>query len=552
MTIEKILIVDDEPYVLEVCRRVLEEKYHVKIVHSGVEAIQLAQDERFDLLLTDIKMPGLDGLETAKEVRKNNPDIVCVTMTGYSSMETAIKALRLGIDEFIIKPFNPEELILAVERALEKERLRKENIRLKSLLPLFEFNKSLMSTVETKRLLQQILDLARQEIGASDIILYMIEESGVISHLTLSEIPSKRLEVLLKYRDELVKAIQCKNAQLAIEDEEDTIIFLRGGWQDIALEVEELDDEHALLEDLLSVLKVKSMVATPLLGVGGKLQGVLLLTKRNQIFTQSECNFLSVMTGQATIAYENARLFENLQQAYDELKTLDYMKSEFTNRAAHELRTPLAIIVGYASILEEDIEDKTQKGYLKIILRNSLRLRSLVEDLLNMRYIASGQLPLTLGTVDLNQIIDQIVQDMTILAREKNVTLSSKIVAPLPVIYSDKQKLELIIMNLVTNAIKFTPSAGQIWIDGWVNNSNIEVEVADNGIGIPETEHDRIFDSFYQIEDSLNRKYEGIGLGLAISKGMIERCGGKIWVKSEVGQGSRFIFSVPIKLSLNE
>ncbi len=107
-------------------------------------------------------------------------------------------------------------------------------------------------------------------------------------------------------------------------------------------------------------------------------------------------------------------------------------------------------------------------------------------------------------------------------------------------------------MNLVTNAIKFTPSAGQIWIDGWVNNSNIEVEVADNGIGIPETEHDRIFDSFYQIEDSLNRKYEGIGLGLAISKGMIERCGGKIWVKSEVGQGSRFIFSVPIKLSLNE
>ncbi|NIP26402.1 MAG: response regulator, partial [Phycisphaerae bacterium] len=394
MTIEKILIVDDEPYVLEVCRRVLEEKYHVKIVHSGVEAIQLAQDERFDLLLTDIKMPGLDGLETAKEVRKNNPDIVCVTMTGYSSMETAIKALRLGIDEFIIKPFNPEELILAVERALEKERLRKENIRLKSLLPLFEFNKSLMSTVETKRLLQQILDLARQEIGASDIILYMIEESGVISHLTLSEIPSKRLEVLLKYRDELVKAIQCKNAQLAIEDEEDTIIFLRGGWQDIALEVEELDDEHALLEDLLSVLKVKSMVATPLLGVGGKLQGVLLLTKRNQIFTQSECNFLSVMTGQATIAYENARLFENLQQAYDELKTLDYMKSEFTNRAAHELRTPLAIIVGYASILEEDIEDKTQKGYLKIILRNSLRLRSLVEDLLNMRYIASGQLPL--------------------------------------------------------------------------------------------------------------------------------------------------------------
>lgn len=552
MTIEKILIVDDEPYVLEVCRRVLEEKYYVKIVHSGLEAIQLAQDERFDLLLTDIKMPGLDGLETAKEVRKNNPDIVCVTMTGYSTMETAIKALRLGIDEFIIKPFNPEELIVAVERALEKERLRKENIRLKSLLPLFEFNKSLMSTVETKRLLQQILDLAGQETDATDVILYMIEGTGVISHLTSSEVLSKRLKILMKYKNELVEAVRCKNAQLVLEDEEDTIVFLRGGWQDISLEAEELDDAHSLLKDLLSVLEVKSIVATPLLGVGGKLQGVLFLTKRNQAFTQSECNFLSVMTGQATIAYENARLFENLQQAYDELKTLDYMKSEFTNRAAHELRTPLAIIMGYASILEEDVEDKTQKGYLKIILRNSLRLRSLVEDLLNMRYIAAGQLPLTLGKVDLNQIIDQIVQDMTILAQEKNITLNSKIVTPLPVVYSDKQKLELIIMNLVTNAIKFTPSAGQIWINGWVNNGNIEVEVADNGIGIPEKEHDRIFDSFYQIEDSLNRKYEGIGLGLAISKGMIERCGGKIWVESEVGQGSKFIFSVPIKMSSNK
>lgn len=552
MTIEKILIVDDEPYVLEVCRRVLEEKYHVKIVHSGLEAIQLAQDERFDLLLTDIKMPGLDGLETAEEVRKNNPDIVCVTMTGYSTMETAIKALRLGIDEFIIKPFNPEELIVAVERALEKERLRKENIRLKSLLPLFEFNKSLMSTVETKRLLQQVLDLAGQETDATDVILYMVEGSGVISHLTSSEVPSKRLKILMKYKHELVEAVRCKNAQLVLEDEEDTIVFLQGGWQDISLEAEELDDDHSLLKDLLSVLEVKSIIVTPLLGVGGKLQGVLFLTKRNQVFTQSECNFLSVMTGQATIAYENARLFENLQQAYDELKTLDYMKSEFTNRAAHELRTPLAIIMGYASILEEDVEDKTQKGYLKIILRNSLRLRSLVEDLLDMRYIASGQLSLTLETVDLNQIIDQIVQDMTILAREKSITLSSKIVTPLPVVYSDKQKLELIIMNLVTNAIKFTPSAGQIWINGWVNDGDIEVEVVDNGIGIPEKEYNRIFDSFYQIEDSLNRRYEGIGLGLAISKGMIERCGGKIWVESEVGQGSRFIFSVPIKMSSDE
>ena len=159
MILEKILIADDEPYVLDICRRVLEAKYQVKIAHNGLEAIQVAQNERFDLLLTDIKMPGIDGLETAREIKKIDPDIICVTMTGFGTMETAVKALNLGIDEFVVKPFNPEELMLAVERALEKERLRKENIRLKSLLPLFEFNKSLMSTIDPPRLLQQVLDL---------------------------------------------------------------------------------------------------------------------------------------------------------------------------------------------------------------------------------------------------------------------------------------------------------------------------------------------------------------------------------------------------------
>jgi len=551
MAVEKILIVDDELYVLDVCRRVLEEKYQVKIVHNGSAAIHLAQCERFDLLLTDIKMPGIDGLETVKEIRKNNPDIVCVTMTGFSTMETVIKALRLGVDEFIIKPFNPEELILAVERALEKARLRKENIRLKSLLPLFEFNKSLMSTVDTEQLLQQVLALALRETNADDAILYVLEESGEVSHLTPATMPPQRLELLVTHKNKFIRAVHLRDAQLVLEDKEAPVVFLRDECQDVSLAGQELDEEQSLWQDLLAIFEAKSIVATPISGQGSLL-GVLLLARQNQVFTQSECNFLSVMTAQAAIAYQNARLFERLQQAYDELKTLDRMKGEFTNRAAHELRTPLAIIMGYAAILEEDVKEETYKGYLRIILRNSLRLRSLAEDLLNLRYLTTGQLPLTLGPVDLNQIVKQTLHDMSILAAEKSISLTSKIMTPLPIVYSDRQKTELILMNLVANAIKFTPPHGQIWIDGWVNNSYIEIEVADNGMGIPEQEHVRIFDSFYQIEDSLNRRHEGIGLGLAISKGMIERCGGKIWVESEVGEGSKFIFSVPINRLADE
>jgi signal transduction histidine kinase len=222
------------------------------------------------------------------------------------------------------------------------------------------------------------------------------------------------------------------------------------------------------------------------------------------------------------------------------------MKSEFTNRAAHELRTPLAILMGYASVMEEDAES-VQRSYLEIILRNAMRLRAIIADLLNIRFIERGPLPLTLSEVDLMAMIDNLLQDVTLLAEQKQVTLASKLAGPLPPLLTDQQKLELILINLLTNAIKFTPAEGAVWIDGGAATDHIEIIVADIGIGIAPTEHKKIFSSFYQIEDSLNREYSGIGLGLAITKGMIERCGGAIRVESALGQGSRFICTLPLR-----
>jgi DNA-binding NtrC family response regulator len=159
---EKVLIVDDEADVLTLCQRILEaDGYRVKTVQSGYAALDQVQQQPFDLLLVDIKMPGINGLETAQAVKQLDPGIVCVTMTGYSTMDTAIEALKLGVDEFVIKPFAPEDLSISVAKALEKERLRKENIRLRSLIPLFEFNKTLLSTIEIESLLRHVLELAQ-------------------------------------------------------------------------------------------------------------------------------------------------------------------------------------------------------------------------------------------------------------------------------------------------------------------------------------------------------------------------------------------------------
>jgi len=520
MTREKILVADDEPYVLDVCRRILEKNYDVKIVRSGLEAIQIAQYEKFDLLLTDIKMPGIDGLETARELKKINPDTVCITMTGFSTMETAIKALRLGVDEFVIKPFTPEELTLAIERALEKGRLREENIRLKSLLPLFEFNKSLIATTDTDLLLEQVLDRARSETKSSGAAIYLVDGQGALT-----------LWKQIGLFPEQVVSIGADGLSL-LEQAKKELIHLELGrsksWD---------------VDQVLGALSVKSMVALPLMGKH-KLLGILMLLKSRRSFSHSELNFLSVMTGQFAVAYENARLFEDLQSAYDQLKSLDYLKSEFINIAAHELRTPLAILMGYASVIEEELEGP-HKDYMASIVRNALRLRSLIDDLLNMRTIESGQLQLDVEPIALGKIVSQAISDMSLLARKKNITIDLKLPDNLPVIKSDSQKLELVLMNLLGNAIKFTPPEGKICIEGHRQANVVELSVIDTGVGIAKSEFTKIFDRFYQVENSLNREHEGIGLGLSIVKGILKQVGGEIWVESEVGKGSKFTFTLP-------
>lgn len=520
---EKILIADDEPYVLDVCRRILEKDYQVKIVHSGLEAIQVIQHERFDLLLTDIKMPGIDGLDTAREVKKIIPDIVCITMTGFSTMETAIKALRLGIDEFVIKPFAPEELSLAIERALEKERLRKENIRLKSLLPLFEFNKSLMSTVDTRLQLEQVLALATSETQADAALLYTVNERQDLILFTNINVSPKQLEAFetSKY--------------LAIEQLKTDLLQINIG-----------NLSYPRINSLLADMKMKNIMSVPLTGKEQKLLGALVLFKREKQFSQSELNVLSVMAGQASTAYQNARLIEDLQLAYDKLKTLDHLKSEFINVAAHELRTPLAILLGYATVMEEDVTGD-HKTYIDTIIRNAMRLRTLIDDLLNMRHLESGQLALKIIPVDISTLLTQAVADMSVLAKEKDIDINVDLPATTIVLQSDRQQLELVITNLLANAIKFTPRNGNIKVKGRVSNESLTIWVADSGIGIPEQEHTKIFDRFYQVENSLNREHDGIGLGLAIVKGIIERFSGEIQVKSVVGKGSTFIITLPLR-----
>ena len=524
MPSEKIMIVDDEADVLDLCSRVLRfDGYQVTTASNGYEAIDTAQHEHFDLLLTDIKMPGMDGLEIAQTLKKSYPHLICVTMTGYSTIDMVIEALKLGVDEFITKPFTPKELSKVIAKALESERLRKENFRLHALIPLFELNKTLMGTVEVDTLLDRLLEIAQEETNADTAFIYLFDSNNTIAHYypDRDDLETERLKAAF---DDLARTTFEQGQQLVFNLAEPEGISFRS--------------------PILANIETQSIIATPLKSQQSN-HGVLVAARHRADFAASDSDFLAVLSGQASIALENAHLFTQIQEAYEQLQMLDHMKSEFINIAAHELRTPLSILMGYAAVLEEDLEG-VQQDYLSKITRNALRLRALVDDMLNLKHLESGKISLSRDEVELPEVFAEIIQDMSLLIDEKQLRLATVIPADFPPMTVDRQKLDLIIMNLMHNAIKFTPTGGQITFKAEADDNKAIMAISDTGIGIPPKELNRIFDRFYQVGQSLTREHGGIGLGLAITKGMVEVCGGTIRVTSEEAKGTTFTITLPL------
>ncbi len=519
---ERVLIVDDEVDVLELCRRILETKgYRIKTASNGYDAIDLAKGEDFDLLLTDNQMPGITGLEIAQTLKRSDPNIICVTMTGFSTIDIVVEALKIDIDEFVMKPFTPNELSMAISKALEKQRLRRENFRLRSLLPLFELNRSLMGTRDVNVLLNHVLTFSKRETKADFAWLYTCVENQLIPHTTPEQTTTHAASQ---------NEASFKLARQVVESQQQVF----GGRGEIAL------------VDLggFERMNVQSVIATPLQSRTTTL-GVLVLVCEKEDFAPSDSEFLSVMCSQAGIALENAQLFTDKQQAFEELKMLDHMKSEFINIAAHELRTPLTILMGYTSILE-DLADDTLVDFVPPVTRNAMRLRSLIDDMLNLRYLESGIPNMEREPLHLPQAIETVIKDMGLSLREKNITVDIKIADNFPQIIGDSKKFDLIMVNLMDNAIKFNKQDGQILISASYNDVYATVSVQDTGIGITQENFTRIFERFVQLEPSLTREHGGIGLGLATVRGMVEVCGGKISVVSEEGIGSTFTFTLPL------
>ncbi len=377
----RILVVDDEKEIRGFLSRALTRMggFQVELAESGEEALQKIEKEPFDLILTDLKMPKMDGLQLISEIGKSKPETLTMMMTGHGTIDSALEAMKRGASDYLIKPLNLDELIVRIRKVL---------------------------------------------------------------------------------------------------DEKQRFVRLR----DFA---------------------------------------------------------------------------DQLEEANQELRRIDGMKSEFVSVASHELRTPLAAIKNAVQLVLKGTAGKineNQAKFLSMAERNINRLTNILNDLLNLSRIESGKIELNFENIELKRIIELTASSLRPHGEGKSIKIDVEINEHLPAVCGDPEKIEQILTNLIGNAIKFTPEAGRILITAQPLTPNgkgghgdrVVVSVKDTGIGIPPEHLDAIFEKFHQVEGSLQRSVSGTGLGLAITKGLVEAHQGKIWVESEEGKGSTFTFTLPI------
>ncbi len=318
--------------------------------------------------------------------------------------------------------------------------------------------------------------------------------------------------------------------------------------------------------NIKEIFKVSSFVSSPILVKEGN-PGLLFVGAENPdiTITEGDEDLITILASQIGQALENAGLFEKTWQAHqdlekrveertrelskvlEEVKKISQRKNDFISNVSHELRTPLTSIKGYASILlsgklgtlPEEVHKRLEK-----INKHSDELVLFVNDLLDLSRIESGKVDLKLAPLNLKTVAEEVADLLAVQFKEKQIEFSCESPEDIPEILADYSQIKRVFINLINNSIKYTPR-GKISIRLSKLNDEIQIDVQDTGCGIPETAIDKLFTEFYRVDSVMNQEIKGTGLGLALVKNIVSAHKGKIWVKSKIGQGTTFSFTLP-------
>ena len=297
-----------------------------------------------------------------------------------------------------------------------------------------------------------------------------------------------------------------------------------------------------------NVEAIRTVLGVPILK-GDELLGVFMIYHLEvRPFTEKQIALVETFADQAAIAIENVRLFDEIQDKSRQLAEASQHKSQFLANMSHELRTPLNAILGYTELILDNIYGDTpdrMRDVLDRVQKNGRHLLGLINDVLDLSKIEAGQLTLALSNYSLKDVVHGVYSAVEPLASEKKIALRIELPSELPQGRGDERRLTQVLLNLVGNAIKFTDQ-GEVVVKASATNGSFNLSVRDTGPGIGEKDQAKLFQEFQQADNSITKKKGGTGLGLAISKRIIELHGGKIWVESQVGQGSTFSFTLPV------
>jgi two-component system, NtrC family, sensor kinase len=300
----------------------------------------------------------------------------------------------------------------------------------------------------------------------------------------------------------------------------------------------------------------RGLVSVPMLRNGQPIGVITVAFPAPMPFANAQIELLKTFAAQAVIAIENVRLFKELQasnraiaEKSRQLEVASQHKSEFLANMSHELRTPLNAIIGFSEVLSErmfgELNEK-QEEYLKDIHASGQHLLSLINDILDLSKIEAGRMELELTDFDLPTALDSALTLVRERAGRRSITLQTSVDDRLGEVHADERKIRQVVLNLLSNAIKFTPEGGRIEVAAAPKDGLVEVSVSDTGVGIAPEDQEAVFEEFRQVGTAA-RKVEGTGLGLTLCRKFVELHGGRIWVKSELGAGSTFTFTIPVR-----
>ena len=409
--------------------------------------------------------------------------------------------------------------------SISEPEIRKKTQKIAQLV---EISAILNSTLKPDLLLQNILESAADLLDCCVIsILLYDEREKELRFAATSSVNIDQLEQIpVPLDNSLAGTIYTENRHLVINNTKDD-----------PRHYDEVGDEVGL--------QVDSLLGVPM-RIKDRVTGVIeALNKKEGEFTDFDVSLLLVVASQAAISMHNAQLIQALQKANVELSQADKLKRDLMAVASHELRTPLGNILGYATLLYEDAIDEN-KPLASSILKASSKLRAVLDDIANMNLLYTGEADLDFTESTVQQVIEYAKEEVNAtINKEDNTVVYEVPEEPIPLLI-DLPKMSVVFVNLLLNAIRFTPVDGEITLRISDRKDEVMVSIIDTGRGIPEESLEKIFEVFYQEDDHMTRRYGGLGLGLSIARELVNLHGGRIWAESDgIGKGATFRVVLP-------